>query len=329
MKKATSVLILILCYSGIAIGQNIQIPGKPLAEIFTDFHYSSNDTSKTNGFGINRAYLGYKYQTETKFSSTIMVNAGTPEDLPTGSKERRYAHFREVSVAYNDEKLTINFGITGTRIFEFQQKFWSKRYIEAPYQAIYGYGYVADLGLVIDYKINDLLKVDISLMNGKGYSNIQYDNSLKSSFGLTVTTPNGIALRFYGDLMKPYGITHATLVSFAGFKNDYLSIGVEASYKSNLDLVRGHDGWGVSGTGAVNISEKTEIFLRYDYATSVVPQGSDAHWNNLLDGTFLVTGLQYTFNPNLRLALNYKGNYPSNTTRQNTDAVYLNVHFKF
>lgn len=329
MKKIVSVLIFILCNYSISVGQDIEIPGKPIAEIFTDFHYSFNDTSKTNGFGINRAYLGYKYLPEGKFSSTIILNIGTPEDLAAGSKQKRYAHFTEASVAYSDEKLTVNFGITKTRIFDFQQKFWNKRYIESPYQAIYGYGYIADMGLVVDYIINDIIKVDFAVMNGKGYSNIQYDNSLKSSLGLTVTTHNRISLRFYGDIMKPKGVTQATLVGFAGFKTDYFSIGAEASYKSSLDLTTGHDGWGLSGTGAVNISKKNEVFIRYDYATSVVPAGSSLNWNNMYDGSFLISGLQYTFSPNLRMAVNYKGNYPYNSIRQNTDAIYLNVHFKF
>jgi hypothetical protein len=329
MKKIVSGLILIVLNVVCLFGQDISIQGKPIAEIFTDFHYSINDTSKTTGFGINRAHLGYSYRPEGKYSATIIVNIGTPEDLSAGAFSRRYAYFREASIAYTDDHLTINFGIAGTRIFDFQQKFWSKRYIGAEYQAIYGYGSVADLGLVIDYRINDLFKVDFTVMNGKGYNNIQYDNSLKTSAGLTITTQNRISFRFYGDIMKPHGITQATLIGFAGFKNDFLSIGAEASYKSNLDLVTGHDGWGISGTGAVNISEKTEIFLRYDYATSVAPQGSSVHWNNLLDGTFMISGLQYTFSPNLRMALNYKGNYPYSTVRQNTDAIYLNLHFKF
>lgn len=328
MKKAISVLILMM-YSIAFFGQNTTIPGKPITEIFTDFHYSINDTTKTTGFGINRAQLGYNYRPEGKYSATVIVNVGTPEDLSAGAISRRYAYFREASIAYTGDNLTVNFGIASTRIFDFQQKFWSKRYIGPEYQSIYGYGSVADLGLVIDYRINDLLKVDFTVMNGKGYNNIQFDNSLKTSAGLTITTQNRFSLRFYGDIMKPYGITQATLIAFAGFKNDHLSIGAEASYKSNLDLVTGHDGWGVSGTGAVNISEKTEIFLRYDYATSVAPQGSTVHWNNMLDGSFMISGVQYTFSPNLRMALNYKGNYPYSTVRQNTDAIYLNVHFKF
>lgn len=329
MIKIVSVLTFILLFFSITYGQDVSLPGKPIAEIYTDFHYNINDTSKTTGFGINRAHLGYNYQPGGKYSATVIINIGTPEDLSAGALSRRYAYFREASIAYTGDKLTVNFGIAGTRIFDFQQKFWSKRYIGYEYQAIYGYGSVADLGLVIDYRFNDLFKVDFTIMNGKGYNNIQYDNSLKTSFGLTVTTKNRIAIRLYGDIMKPKGITQATLIGFAGFKTDILSIGAEASYKSGLDLVNGHDGWGISGTGAVNLSREIELFIRYDYATSVIPAGSYTNWNNLMDGSFLIYGLQYTFSPNLRIALNYKGNYPYSTLRESTDAIYLNVHFKF
>jgi hypothetical protein len=329
MKKNIPVLILLLHLLNSSYGQDLTFTGRPITEIFTDFHYILNDTSKTTGFGINRAYLGYNYQPGEKFSSTFIINVGTPEDLPIGSVSKRYAYLREASIAYTEEKLTITFGVAGTRIFDFQQRFWGKRYIGSEYQALYGYGYVADLGFVIDYRINELLKVDLSVMNGKGYCNLQYDNSLKTSFGLTVTTPGRLAFRIYGDLMKPNGILQTTLIGFAGFKTDYLSFGAEASFKSNLDLINGHDGWGLSATGAVNLSEKTELFARYDYATSMLNEGELVNWNYNLDGTFVIFGIQHTLSKNFRMALNYKGNYPYNTLRQATDAIYLNAHFKF
>ncbi len=329
MKKTILVLLLLLLLHYSSYGQNLTFTGKPISEIFTDFHYIIKDTAKTTGFGITRAFLGYNYQPGEKFSSTVIVNVGTPEDLAIGSVSKRYAYLREASIAYTEEKLTITGGIASTRIFDFQQKFWGKRYIGSEYQALYGYGYVADLGLVIDYKINELLKVDISLMNGKGYSNIQYDNSLKTSFGLSVTTPGRLAIRIYGDMMKPNGILQTTFIGFAGIKTDYLSFGAEASFKSNLDLINGHDAWGLSATGAVNLTEKSELFTRFDYATSVLIKGNLVKWNYNLDGTFVIYGLQHTFSNNFRFALNYKGSYPYNILRQATDAIYLNAHFKF
>jgi hypothetical protein len=257
------------------------------------------------------------------------VNVGTPEDLAFGSIPRRYAYFREASVTYSKEKLAIHFGMVGTRIFEFQQGFWSKRYLGPEFQALYSYGSVADLGVVVDYKINDKLKVDFSLLNGEGYTNIQVDNSLKTAFGVTLTTPGRLAVRLYGDVSRPHGVIQSTYIAFAGLKTNIFSFGGEASYKTNLDLTKGHDVWGLSATGAIFLSEKTELFARYDYGASVIAPGDFFQWDRAIDATCFIGGIQHTFNPNIRMALNYRGTNPYDPDRQTTNAIYLNAHFKF
>ena len=172
MKKYLSIIIILSVKWQILYNQTVNSTGHPITEIFTDFHLNIDDTSKTSGFGLNRAYFGYNFIPDSHFSGTVIVNAGIPDDLAPGSIPRRYAYIREASISYSNEKLKIAFGITGTRLFDFQQKFWGKRYIANTYQSINGYGFVADLGIVIDYQINDIVKADITLMNGEGYSNI-------------------------------------------------------------------------------------------------------------------------------------------------------------
>lgn len=309
--------------------QVVESNGKAIAEIFTDFHYVLNDSAKRTGFDMNRAHLGYNFLPGGDFSSTIIVNIGSPIDLAEGSVPKRYAFFREASICYTKEKLTINFGIVNTRIFDFQQRFWGKRYLGPEFQAAYGYGYVADLGVVIDYKINDILKVDLSVLNGEGYTNIQTDNSLKTSVGLLITTPNKVSVRLYGDIMRPAGVTQTTLIAFAGYKNDKFSLGGEASYKSNLDLTKGHNVWGLSATGSFFLYEKSELFVRYDYTASVVVPGEELQWAYLKDGSYLIAGFQHNLSNNLKMALNYRKTFPYSTDKQSTDAIYLNAMFRF
>jgi hypothetical protein len=181
----------------------------------------------------------------------------------------------------------------------------------------------------MDYKINDILKVDLSLLNGEGYTNIQIDNSLKTAFGLTITTPNQLAIRLYGDIMRPGGVWQSTLITFVGFKNDLISFGAEASYKSNLDLTEGHHVWGISATGSFFLNEKSEIFGRYDYTASVSVPGEILHWDHKLDGSYFVGGIQHTFTSNVKMAVNYRGIYPYDPEKQHTDAIFLNALFKF
>ncbi len=329
MKKIFIVLLFLFSIFPYINAQLTQIPGKPIAEIFTDFHYTPGDTTKYTGFGITRAHLGYKYTPEGNFSSEIIVNIGIPEDLAPGSVSKRYAYFREAAIIYSKDNLTFNFGIVSTRTFDLQQGFWGKRYLGPEFQALYGYGSVADLGIVIDYKISDLLKVDFSLLNGKGYTNIQYDNSLKTAAGVTIITPGKLYVRLYGDIMKPLGVWQTTMIAFAGIKNDIFIFGGEASYKTNLDLVHKHDVWGLSANGAIFIGENSELFARYDYASSLSLADTNIQWAYEKDNTYFIGGLQHIFSNNLKAALNYRRSNPCDPSKKSLNSVYLNAMFKF
>ena len=329
MKKIVLLLLVSSTFCQISFSQTTVNPGKPIAEIFTDFHYYLNDTSKLTGFGINRAYLGYNYLPEGNFSATVIVNAGAPDDLVQGAKPRRYAFFREASIKYTKDKLNLAFGIAMTRLFDFQQKFWGKRYVASEYQSRFGYGSVADLGFALDYIISDKLKIDFTVMNGQGYSNLQIDGHLKTSFGLNITPVKQLAFRLYGDFMQPLGINQTTLIAFAGFKNEMITIGGEVSYKSNIDLTEGHNAYGLSGTGSIRIAKKTEIFARYDHCTSALIPGESINWNYRMDNDFVVLGVQYTVSPIVRFALDYQGIYPYDRDSKICDGFFVNAHFKF
>jgi hypothetical protein len=329
MKRILTLLAFALSICQFVNSQDVVSHGKPFAEIFTDFHYNLNDTTKTTGFALERVYVGYNYTPPGNFSSLIILNIGNPQDLAEGSVPKRYAYFREASVTYTKEKLTVNFGMVSTRFCDFQQSFWGKRYLGPEYQSIYGYCAVADLGVVIDYKLNDILKVDLSLLNGEGYTNVQTDNSLKTAVGLTITTPDKVAVRLYGDISRPRGIWQSTMLAFAGIKNNLFSFGAEASYKTNLDLINGHDVWGLSGTGAIYINNKSEIFGRYDYTASVIVPNEDLQWDYEKDASYFIGGIQHIFSNNVKMALNYRRTNPYSPGKKTTEAIYLNASFRF
>lgn len=329
MKRNLTLSVILFFTCQVFYSQTNKITGYPVAEIFTDFHLDLNDTSKTTGFGLNRAYLGYKFLTDNNFSGTIIINPGLPGDLAPESLPRRYAYFREASVSWSNEKLKFSFGITGTRLFDYQQKFWGKRYIANTYQSINGYGFVADLGIVMDYVFNDIVKVDVTLMNGEGYSNIQLDNSIRASLGFTLTPVKQFSLRLYGDLHRKNGLWQPMFISFIGFRNSIITIGAEVTYKSNLDLEEGHHAWGLSGTGSISLTDKTEFFARYDYSASVIASEAFRPWNYLNDGSLLITGFQYSPVENVKFALDYQGIIPYAEERTASKALYLNAMFKF
>jgi hypothetical protein len=329
MNKIFPVLALIFILNPSLFGQTKEIEGKPVAEIFTDFHINFNDTLEKTGFALNRAYLGYQYLPEGNFSGKIVITIGTPEDLVSGSEPRRYAYFREASLTWSDKNIIVTMGITGTRIFEFQQRFWGKRYIAKPYQSINGYGYVADLGIAVDYVINDLIKTDLTVMNGEGYSNIQLDNNVRTSLGVTITPGEKFAFRLYGDFQRVEGLWQPVFIGFAGFRNELLYIGSEVSYKSNIDLTEGHHAWGISATGGINLNKKTELFGRFDFVSSVIVPNEILKWNYQSDGNFVIAGIQYSLSQDVKIAINYQGRYPYDPAGFISDLVYLNALFKF
>jgi len=328
MKRILPALLLSVLFSQIVYGQTTVLQGKPIAEIYADFHYSINDTTSTTGFSINRAHLGYRFEPGGKFTSTIIVNIGIPESLTPGANQRRYAIIREASVTYTEDKLKIAFGMVNTRIFDFQQQFWGKRYLGPEYQYLYGYGSVADVGIVIDYKLTDIIKIDLSLLNGEGFSNIQLDNSLRTALGITMTTPKNYYFKMYSDFMKQKEVLQSAFIGFAGIKRDLFHFGAEASFKTNANKTEGHNVWGVATSGGINVTEKTELFARYDYFTSYTEGGNTGSWN-LFDGTIAKFGVQYRFTTFLRMALNFQGYYPNDKTIPRNDMIYLNAHFNF
>ena len=329
IKKILLTLLTGFVVSTTARSQTVVTESKAVAEIFADFHVNLNDTSSTTGFGVNRAYLGYNFIAENNFSALLIVNLGNPDDVVTGTVRRRYAYFREASIIWSNDKLRMAFGLTDTRIFRYQQRFWGKRYLANTYQSLNGYGYVADLGFALDYKFNDVFSVDITVMNGEGYLEVQSDNGIKSSAGLTITPDEHFAFRIYGDYEQKPGLEEITGIIFAGYKSNLITIGAEGSIKTNLDGISGHHAWGLSATGGINFTAKDEIFLRYDFSTSVIPEGETEHWNEMRDGTFVIFGVQHTFTPNIKLSLDFQGRNPYEPDLQNCKMIYLNALFKF
>jgi len=315
------------------------VTGKPIGEIYADFHAKLNeyDTISTTGFDINRAFLGYNFTLDNNFSTKVIVNgAGNPNDAGVGAARRRYAHLREASLAWSNEQLTLTFGLTETRIFGPQQRWWGKRYLAADVQSLHGFGFVSDLGVVIDYKFNDIFSGDITVMNGEGFYELQLDNNVKSSLGLTINPNQNFMFRVYGDHYRVPGLNQFTGVVFAGYKNKYFYVGADYSYKSNVNGMSGHNTWAISTLNGVYITEKDELFFRYDYAKSVRPgpklctdTGECTQRWDLRDGTFMIIGLQHTFSPNVKLTLNYQGTNPYFDELESRRLLYVNAHFRF
>jgi hypothetical protein len=326
--KKFSILIII---SFITIQSFSQTDGvsKPIAEIYADYHASlKTDNTSHPGFALNRAFFGYNFALDQNFYAVIILNIGSTEDLAIGSKPRRYPFFREASANYTNKNLTVTAGMIKTTLFIYQQNFIGMRYIAKPFQDYYNYGGDSDLGLSASYKFSDAVQADLSIVNGEGGGSLQTDNYLKYCGGIVLHPWTNIYFRLYDELMKNNSIIQNGSVVFAGIKTEKFFAGAEFNYKSNLDTVSGHNGWGLSATGGINLSQKYMLFSRYDFSGSSVPAGESNGWDYGKDAKFFIFGLQYSATKNVRVALNYQGRYPDDPTKSSSQMIFINLGFK-
>jgi hypothetical protein len=329
MKRLFLLTAIIIIFHEISCSQSETPASKPILEVFTDFHVNlEKGSASTTGFNLNRAFFGYNFAIDNNFFAVIILNVASPDDLARGSKARRYAFLREASMNYTNDKLTLTMGMVKTKMFMFQQGWWGMRYVAKPFQELNGYGTDSDLGVAATYKFSEMFEADLSVINGEGGGNLQSDNNVKSSAGLSFKPTDKITIRLYDDMMKNMGLWQNTSVLFAGFKTENYFLGAELNYKTNLDTISGHNAWGISATGGVNFFGKLMFFLRYDLSKSVVPQGDIANWNYENDGQFLVLGLQYAITKSLRLALDYQSQFPDSHDKSVSHMIYLNLAMK-
>jgi hypothetical protein len=328
MNRILFVFILISALSKTGSAQTSTPSGKPIMQIISDYHFSLNDTAKTSGFGISRAYFGYNYQADPNFSCEIVLNVGTPEDLPKPSTPKRYAFFREAAVTYSKDRLHISFGITTTRHFDMLQKFWGKRFICNEFEIRNKYGNIADLGVVADYRLSDKVSLDAALTNGEGYSQVQLDNGIKAAAGVTYRPDHNYVFRFYNDLNRNLGIMQYTASLFAGVDNKITNLGASFHYKTNYDNIHGHDAWGISATGALKLPRNFEIIGRYDFSGSIRVPGDSRTWNYLKDANLVIVGLEKNVSENCKLAIDLQDTIPYAKDLPTSAFIFINALFK-
>ena len=116
--------------------------------------------------------------------------------------------------------------------------------------------------------------------------------------------------------------------TFAGVDNKLINFGAAFHYKTNLDKVEGHDGWGISATGSVKLPRSYEIFSRYDFSGSVTTEGEADPWNYMKDGNLLIFGLQKNINANFKLAVDYQDYIPYSSSLPSSGFIFINALFK-
>lgn len=271
----------------------------PVATLFANYHIKLDESESANsGFGMDRAYLGVKFEAGEHWSGRVVLDAGSTK--LAGSDLDFVMYVKNAYATWSDDCFSVDFGLIKTKNFEFQEKIWGHRYLMKVFADQYGFASSADFGFSLSYEFTDWLSADLSMVNGKGYKKLDMDNNYKYGLGLTLSpVEDHLWFRFYYDLytsnMPGHHHQH-TLSAFAGYRDRYVSAGAEYWHMINSRFVKGASLSGLSAFATVNITEKWNAFVRYD---NLLKDYSGAPENSVRGGIEFSPVKYVSFSPNV------------------------------
>ena len=308
--------------------------GNVYARVFSNFHESILGDDQSSAFEITQAYFGYKYKMSPDFTAEIKLDIGDQEGGEY-SKLKRYAYFKKAELKYKKNGLSIRFGIISMKQFGLQEKFWEKKYVKKTYLDYYKFGSSADIGFAIGYDFLDNLHVDGLVMNGEGYKNLQSDDTYKGGVGITYKPLKDLTIRYYSDHAQQDNWQN----SFTGFigykKKKKYAVGVEYTHQCNYGFDEGYDWQGISAYASYNITEKWEVFARYDNLESVKVGNNSQAWNAATevgtyprsDGDYILGGIQFMPIKKVRIAIDCQYYKPSIATDNEAMVGFLHCQY--
>jgi len=298
--------------------------GTPSVKIFSNFNY---DISTEEGeqafkeFELKRAYLGYSFNIDEKFSTKITFDVGSNS---SGSAYTAFLKIASLKWRVSD-KLTLNSGMVGTKNFKFMEKSWGRRYIEKSAQDKYKWANAADLGLTVDYKLSDNISLDAQVLNGEGYKKTQASNGLfRGGLGITYTISTKLGLRLHQDISPRNTYTDSTdsqYISTASiaYSGTNFSLGYEASLMQNADnIIADEEESLISIYGTYKLNEDYTLFARYDDATETANKGS-----------YTIYGIERQMTKGVTLALNMQSWADAADGSETENTLYINLEYKF
>jgi hypothetical protein len=283
--------------------------GKPFALIFSNVNYTFNKEASNKAFELTRAYLGYEYSFSKNITSRLNLDIGDPGV----GQFHMTAFIKNAFVQYKNKDLSARFGVISLNQFSLQEEHWGYRYIYMSFQDAYKFGSSADLGAAFEYSPSRKISVDISVLNGEGYKNIQIDSVFKTTFGVTIRPFKGFIIRGYYDNMKN-DFAQNSFALFAAYDIKKFRAGVEYNLQKNNQMINGNDFSGISVYTSLELGERFSIFSRYDYLKSAISDNTGEPWNNQNDGQYFIAGFDYSPVKGVKISPSYIGYLPRDKT---------------
>ena len=326
MKKNVILAGLLACMGITAQAQDAKTDepkGKAIVQVFGNFHTGFGVENDDRGFELERSYLGYEYKLNKSLTVKGVMDIGKSSDV---SDYHRMAYIKNAMVSWKTGNLTLNGGLISTTQFNFQEKFWSYRYIMKSFQDQYKFGNSADLGISATYKFADWLFADAIIVNGEGYKKVQKNDGLNYGLGTTLTPAKGLQIRLYGGLNESGEQGKENIVNmaaFVGYKSDKFAIGAEYNKMWNASYKEGQDQYGYSVFASAKLDKKTEVYARFDDLCS------KDDWNKAKDEQAAILGAQFKLGKYVKMAPNFRMSMPKADGADNRYSAYISCYFGF
>jgi hypothetical protein len=236
---------------------------------------------------------------------------------------QRIAYIKNAQISWKHDRLTLHGGLISTTSFKVQEDFWGYRYMKMVLQDYYKFSSSADLGISAAYKFTDWFSADAIVVNGEGYKKIQSNSGFNYGLGATLTPIEGLQLRLYGGLNQGNGNNGedvVNLATFIGYKAKNFSIGAEYNHKINSLKTSSYDQSGLSMYMTILLSEKVNLFTRYDELSSI-----DSWYSK--DESAAIVGADFTLGKHIKLSPTFRLGMPKAADMPNNYSAYINCSF--
>lgn len=332
-KKITLLLSGLMFITTQSFGQ-----GSPSIKIFAN--YNSDMESDFKEFEIKRSYIGYSYSFDDEFAAKVTFDIGSNSG---GSAYTAYLKIASLNWK-TSEKISLDFGMIGTKNFKFMEKSWGKRYIEKSALDKYKWANSADAGVSGTLKVSERISIDGQIINGEGYKKTQVaDGLFRSGAGLTVKITDNVSCRFFRDNLPTPNpspsdtLDDGQLINFEDqtitsaaltYKGSNYNIGIERSQMEHQDHLPDAINRNIMSLyGSVDLAGNS-IFVRRDIVSS-----SDDNVIQSGDGEFTIFGIERQMRKGIKIALNMQ-NWQNETIEGDPEAerersMFLNLECKF
>lgn len=295
--------------------------GEAIITIFSDFHAGLTKSNNEKGFGLERAYVGYKQKLNKNWELKAVIDFGQSEQV---EDHHRIGFIKNAQVLWKKDKWEINGGLISTTQFKLQEDFWGKRYIMKSFQDEYKYGSSADLGFSVKYNFHSMLAMDFIIVNGEGYKKVQVKKGLLYGMGVTLRPTSNIIFRIYGSYNEAEKIEEkgiGNLAAFLGYSNHRISIAGEYNLVLNKAFIKDNNENGGSIYFTLFPQNKMSYFGRIDLLKTLNQSESTKEINFIL-GTDFKLNKYIKLSPNLRFISSNQSSIENKTLSFFLNAVF-------